>query len=294
MIIFNAATIAAYGFLSAAILAIWLPESINKNTRIPIWAVLLAISCIFGVHYAIVEFGGVLYLLGLNFACILVKHQNKWFGISAAIAVIVLVAGLFLHRAPFFNNPLVFDNFLLSNQASAYSQYWNYDKAAAGLILLAHFGDVCRSARDWKAMLKNSYRPSILTIVATISLSLIFGYIRPDTTIVIAFFAWAWSNLIFTCIAEEMFFRGFIQKHLLPLSPNYGYQIAIVIFVGALFGCAHLGAGMNYVILASVAGIGYGYSYFKTGRIESAILTHFFLNSSHFLFFTYPFAKDAL
>jgi len=37
-----------------------------------------------------------------------------------------------------------------------------------------------------------------------------------------------------------------------------------------------------------VAGIGYGWAYRRTGRIEASILTHFSLNSLHFLLFTYP------
>jgi hypothetical protein len=91
-----------------------------------------------------------------------------------------------------------------------------------------------------------------------------------------------------------MFFRGFVQKHLSALANKSFHKIAVVIFVGILFGLAHFPGGATYVIVASVAGIGYGYAYYLTGRIESAILTHFFLNSAHFLFFTYPFTRGVI
>jgi membrane protease YdiL (CAAX protease family) len=44
-------------------------------------------------------------------------------------------------------------------------------------------------------------------------------------------------------------------------------------------------------MLATVAGIGYGYAYYQSGRIETAILTHFLLNAAHAVFFTYPALK---
>lgn len=294
MIAFDTATIAVYGILTAAVLSIWLPESINKAARIPIWIILAILSCAMAFYYGIVELGGILYLLCLVFFSVLVKHRNKRISVPAGICVIGFVIGLFLHIVPFFHNPLVFDNYFLSDQSTVYTKYWNFDKAAAGLILLACFGDICHSASDWKALIKNSYLVSIITIFATISLAFIFGYIEPDITFVKAYFAWAWANLIFTCIAEEMLFRGFVQKHLLYLTDKAVYRISIVILVGILFGLAHFSGGTPYVMLVSAAGIGYGYAYFRTGRIESAILTHFLLNSVHFLFFTYPFAKAAV
>ncbi|MCW8354408.1 CPBP family intramembrane metalloprotease [Marinomonas pontica] len=55
-----------------------------------------------------------------------------------------------------------------------------------------------------------------------------------------------------------------------------------------LFGIAHMGGGVEYAIVASVAGLGYGGVYYLTKRIEYAILCHFILNGLHFLFFTYP------
>jgi hypothetical protein len=43
-----------------------------------------------------------------------------------------------------------------------------------------------------------------------------------------------------------------------------------------------------YVALATIAGLGYGWIYQRTGRIEASILTHFALNAVHFFAFSYP------
>jgi membrane protease YdiL (CAAX protease family) len=291
MVILNTEIFLVYGALSAAILSVWLPEPNNKVVRIPIWLILLIASCGLALYNNILEFGAIVYLIGLTIACILFKYQNRWISIPAGFVVVGLVIGLFLHKVPYFNNPLFFDDYHLSDQSSGYTKYWNFDKAAAGLILLAYFGDIARCVSEWIAMVKKVYLISSITIILTLALATTFGYIDLDITFGVVFFAWAWVNLLFTCVAEEMLFRGIIQKHLLGLTSDTRYQIVIVLFVGVLFGFAHYSVGLTFVILASVAGIGYGYAYYRSGRIESSILTHFLLNSIHFLFFTYPFKK---
>src|SRR5437868_3760189 len=100
---------------------------------------------------------------------------------------------------------------------------------------------------------------------------------------------WAITNLLFVCMAEEAFFRGFIQKNLALMMKKirYGDYLALLI-ASFLFGLAHYAGGTKYAILATVAGMGYGWVYLTAKRIEGSILTHFGLNLTHFLFFTYP------
>jgi hypothetical protein len=57
---------------------------------------------------------------------------------------------------------------------------------------------------------------------------------------------------------------------------------------GAVFGLAHYAGGIQYVLLATIAGIGYGWIYWRTNRIEASILTHFLVNTTHIVVFTYP------
>jgi membrane protease YdiL (CAAX protease family) len=55
-----------------------------------------------------------------------------------------------------------------------------------------------------------------------------------------------------------------------------------------LFGLAHFGGGWQYVCAATVAGLGYGWAYQRTQRVEAAMAVHFGNNALHFLLFTYP------
>jgi membrane protease YdiL (CAAX protease family) len=296
MTAFNTAILPVYGLLTAALLAVWLPPSLGRIIRVPIWAVLFGLSAALGLYYGIVEPGGVVYLAGLGAFCYLTQRPAipVYARVLAGLTVVAMVAALFLHSIPFFNNPLVFDAVSFGDRSAPYTQYWNFDKAAAGLILLAFFGDIGRSGHGWRVLIWRGYGIAIVTVGLTVMLAWLFGYIAPELTIEPVYFAWAWANLFFTCVAEEMLFRGFAQKHLAALNANNAYKLAIVVFVGILFGLAHFAGGITYVILASVAGIGYGYVYHVTGRIESAILTHFLLNSVHFLFFTYPYANGVM
>jgi membrane protease YdiL (CAAX protease family) len=42
------------------------------------------------------------------------------------------------------------------------------------------------------------------------------------------------------------------------------------------------------VILSTIAGVGYGWVFGRTNRIEASILTHFLVNTAHIVGFTYP------
>ncbi len=90
-------------------------------------------------------------------------------------------------------------------------------------------------------------------------------------------------------LAEEAFFRGFLQREVEHALDGRPHAAAIAVAASAiLFGLAHAAGGWHYVLLATLAGTGYAMAYQRTGRVEAAILTHFAVNATHFLLFTYP------
>ena len=60
-----------------------------------------------------------------------------------------------------------------------------------------------------------------------------------------------------------------------------------LLLASLLFGLVHVGAGWHWVLLASIAGVGYGMAY-RFGGLGAAVATHFGLNLLHFGLFTYP------
>jgi membrane protease YdiL (CAAX protease family) len=96
-------------------------------------------------------------------------------------------------------------------------------------------------------------------------------------------------NLLFTCVAEEAFFRGLVQGFLTRWLHSMGRPTWWAVPPSALlFGLAHAGGGAAYALLATLAGLGYGWVCLRTGRVGAAIALHFTVNAVHVLFFTYP------
>lgn len=292
MIHLDLGTLIVFGLLTLAILSVWLPARVGLlNVRVWMW--LFGVSASAGFYFGIVGPGGILSLAVLGACCRLTTMEKlpKPLRVLCGFAVIGLVVLLFLHKVPYFTNPLVFNEVYFSARSTAYFKYWNYDKAAAGLMLLAYFGQICRQADCFKRAFNAAWLVSIVTVGVTLSLAAGVHYIAPDLKVGGVLLLWAWGNLFFTCVAEEMLFRGMAQRCLSTINSAKAYQVFVVILVGVLFGLTHAGGGYIYAMLATVAGIGYGYVYYQSGRIETAILTHFLLNAAHAVFFTYPALK---
>jgi hypothetical protein len=72
-----------------------------------------------------------------------------------------------------------------------------------------------------------------------------------------------------TAVPEEFLFRGLIQNLLSRwLSVPLGLVIASVIF-----GLSHL-PDPRYAVLATIAGVAYGYVYVRTGKVTASAITH--------------------
>ena len=105
-----------------------------------------------------------------------------------------------------------------------------------------------------------------------------------------------WSSLLFTSVAilfftawpEELLFRGLLQNFLTRASKNdlAGWWTASV-----FFGLSHITnmgfPNWRYVILATIAGIFYGWTWRKSGSIFASALVHAAVDAVwHFLFRT--------
>ena len=128
------------------------------------------------------------------------------------------------------------------------------------------------------------------TLGALLTLSVATGYVSLAPKWPAETWLFLWANLCLTCFAEEALFRGFIQAQLTTAWRNTRHGAVLALVAAAvLFGFAHAGGGPSYVALSTVAGLGYGWAYLRSGqRIEASILTHFALNAVHFVGFTYP------
>ncbi|AIL60835.1 CPBP family intramembrane glutamic endopeptidase [Pseudomonas alkylphenolica] len=221
-------------------------------------------------------------LIALLCAGLLVSRSPHWQQLSGHALFVLLAFGLALHWLPGFHGAKVIDKVVFSNGAVPFSMYLNLDKPLIGLWLLL--------ACPWVLTMGGKrLLPSLVTtlpavIAACLGGAWLLGMIAwapkwPEQ-------AWLWvlNNLLLVSLTEELLFRGYIQGGLQRLLKNQ--HLALFLAAG-LFGLAHLGAGWQWVLLASLAGIGYGLAY-RYGGLIAAILCHFGLNLAHFAGFTYP------
>lgn len=215
------------------------------------------------------------------------QPRRPWLRYLGHTAFVVMALALALHWLPGFHNGLGIGPTRFTADAVPFSLYLNLDKPLIGFWLLL--------ACPWivsRHTLRSSLHATLIALplcaLAALGGAWSLGILHwapkwPDHT-------WLWlaNNLLLVTVVEEALFRGYIQgglsRHLKALP--HGETLALLL-TALLFGIAHVGAGWQWVLLASVAGIGYGLAY-RFGGLSAAIATHFGLNLLHFTCFTYP------
>lgn len=257
------------GALAAAVVAGYFTGALRGAAVV--WLVML---CALAVYYARAKARG---------AKGIVQFAN---GILFVAFSLVLGLGLF----PGFPRTLVVDSVILSEGALPFSLSLAFPKVIGGIFILGLIHEArLRLWRELGGMLKRILPAFVLTIIAVTLCALALGYVRFDPKWTSLFLVWALANLFFTCLAEDAFFRGFLQRELARIGPNRELAGVVALVASALlFGLVHLVGGWKFAIAATIAGLGYGWAYHRTQRVEAAMAVHFGLNASHFLLFTYP------
>lgn len=190
------------------------------------------------------------------------------------------------HQLPGFQNPIMVDHVTLSKNSTHYSHYLNIDKITAGLFLFWFlFSPAERKLTDKASLLRvlPIFIIGILLPLALANISLIDFDIKLSEYLLLFML----SNVLFTCVAEEAYFRGVIQKSLQRFHATLAVGVS-----GLTFGLAHAAsARIDYILITILAGLAYALVYQISRSISLSILMHATLNSAHFVFFTYPLLK---
>lgn len=275
----------SYGLLLISILSLWVKNDIK------VWGVIATFSLVCGILSDRITFIGIVSIIILGLLYYIVNISESKTSVRATIGILAVVLSVLLatHLIPGFNNWKILNNISLTEKSLPYSMYLNLDKTMIGLIILGLGFPLVNSLKEWVSVFRSTLPIFLVGLIILVCISFIFDYTRWDFKFPSLFFVWALKNLFFTCVSEEAFFRGFLQRSLSEKLRDYSYgNISSLITVSILFGLAHFAGGFKYVILATVAGIVYGYAYQKTRRIEAGILCHFGVNTFHFVFLTYP------
>ncbi|MEZ9626697.1 CPBP family intramembrane glutamic endopeptidase [Aliivibrio fischeri] len=220
---------------------------------------------------------------GLFFAYKTPSLKKKW-QLGAYLFIFLWCIALFLHLIPGFNNAKVLDAVVTGPLSVPFTLYLNLDKPLILFGLLLAYPALLGSKANVN---KKALIYTAIPLFSLLPLAWGLGALKPEFTIPSWWWLFALNNLLLTCVAEEAFFRGFIQQ---SLSKRFGW-IAGVAVASVLFGAAHIGGGLLLAVFATLAGVGYGLAFHYSARLWVAVAFHFLFNFIHLVFFTYPIMK---
>lgn len=98
------------------------------------------------------------------------------------------------------------------------------------------------------------------------------------------------GGYLLVALLEEFFYRGIIQN---LLSQRFGKEWPALLLASLIFGLAHLNnttkyfsvPNWPYVLMASVAGVSYGWIWMKTKKVTVSAITHMVVNLIWYLLF---------
>ncbi|WP_345874622.1 CPBP family intramembrane glutamic endopeptidase [Shewanella algae] len=268
-------------------LALMLAVPFALLRRFPIALLLLATSLLLALFLGRIA-APTLILMGLLLA--LAFKLPKWrqqLAVYGAQGLILLSAvALTVHLLPGFDNLKLLDKVQASSGSAPFSMYLNLDKPLSLFLLLLAWPLVAGTPTSLPRRKIILLALLFAATPALLGLASLSGAINWDPKLPGWWWLFALNNLLLTCVAEEVLFRGALQQYLV----KRGGALLGITLASVLFGLAHLAGGWTLVLFAALAGVLYGLVFQLSGRLWLAALCHFCLNFCHLLLFSYPMA----
>ncbi len=271
--------------IAAAILGYWL-----RLSRL-VLCLIMAAGVASGLAARTISPLGLIFYAALAFA--LSRFYERGGDAPRPVLVVglcVLGLALYSHQLPGLTTWVLAPRYRISDDSLSFAVVLDIDKPVAGFLFLMLGFSAIGSWAEWRQTIRRTWHIIALCVVSLSLLGLALHYARIDFKLPEIAPFWLLRNLLFVCVAEEVFFRGFLQTYFVALlGDRYRYGTWLGVGLAAvIFGATHFLGGWAFIFLSSVAGVFYGWAYLRSHRIEAAILTHFSLNSVHLLMFSYP------
>jgi uncharacterized protein len=281
-----------FALLGLAAIAVWGGSASSAEWREWPWRLFLLASALAAFHEDFMDSRGIPVAVALWAAAELYQRSaGRRSRLAWGAVALLIAAALATHRVPGFAPHLAAEGMRLSPASAEMTLKAHFDKAFAGVLLLACFCAHARNLSDWRRALGIGVIAGAATALVVIGLAIAAGAVRYDLKLPSITLQWMAINLLLTCVFEEALFRGVIQDRLSRMVANrLRWKWLPLLAASVLFGLAHAAGGPVLIVVSTMAGVGYGLAYSMSLRVEAAIVAHFTLNSLHFLCFTYPYA----
>ncbi len=207
------------------------------------------------------------------------------------IWAVSLFVGFFIaiYRPSDFSYPLVWATERLYPGGDPYFLYANISKALGGYLVIVWLLNSPSSHQQSARPILNSAFITAFCVFALLGIANVCFGVDWALKVSIGIIYFSAVNLFVTVLAEEAFFRLFIQDRIQVLFSNtkLGTGVSIV-FVTALFAFSHTASIGPTFFLFLVAGFTYSVVYAVTRRFSMALAVHFGVNIFHFIFLEYP------
>jgi membrane protease YdiL (CAAX protease family) len=284
----SASTYLPFLLLLTAVIGLWMHRAI--------WLTALSAAIVAGylsgaLHGPAALWIALLFLLALAYSRTRAALPQRRLPIAlTGLAFLIYALAMGLALLPGFTKVVLVDAATLSPGSAPYDIAVGFPKVVVGIGILGLINPV--RVQSWGELGRVLLRAApvfVVTVLVAMATALLMGYTELAPKWTPLFLVFAPINLFFTCLSEEAFFRGFVQLECARLGSGRIGSAGAALAIGAvLFGAAHFGGGPGYMLAATIAGLGYGWAFMRTERIEAAMAVHFGVNAIHFLLFAYP------
>ncbi len=155
-----------FGLLALAVVSVWLGRiRVANNRHIELWPWMFctAVTCGFANGYLTWSALVVLSVFALAAVLATCTELSLAVRVGSLVLVALITIGLAFHVMPGFLNPVLIEHAKFSPDAAPYTDHANFDKAAAGLLVLVFLCNRVRHAREWRDLLLRTYPIAAVT-----------------------------------------------------------------------------------------------------------------------------------
>ena len=275
----------SFFLLILAFIFIWIKR------RWGVWFILFISSFASAYYTGIIEPQTTVPIGLLLFSQLLLHKDVKGFARLFLVMIPTMISfALLTHSLKGFQNIPLLSEWKLSPDALPINFSMNYDTPLIGLFVLGFTLPLIRSKKEILRSLAFTLPLAFVIIPALffIATSLKLLVFAPKFSPLLSLFFL--SQIFFTTLPEEAFFRGFLQREITKDLPNKFGGVLAIIVTSLLFTSTHLFylPDPSYLLFTFLTSLCYGAIFHITGYIESSIFLHLLINLTHLFFFTYP------